>query len=77
VLSPFLLVRQFLHIFNLILYSSNTRKNGLTIVPTDEDIPPFSFFRFLVINSAQTQTQETQVMVGTTSTTASTSVNVK
>lgn len=49
----FLLVRQFVHIFNLILYSTNTREDGLTLVHTDEDIPPFSFFRFLVINPAK------------------------
>ncbi len=49
----FLLLRQFVHIFKLILYSANAREDGLTIVHTDEDIPPFSFFRFLVINPAK------------------------
>ncbi|WP_020571744.1 M56 family metallopeptidase [Neolewinella persica] len=59
----FLLIRQFVHIFNLILYSSNTRENGLTIVHTDEDIPPFSFFRFLVINPAKYAGEELQRII--------------
>ncbi|MEM6769033.1 MAG: M56 family metallopeptidase [Bacteroidota bacterium] len=46
----YLLLRQAFHVFNLILYSTNTRQQDLTMVHTDEDIPPFSFFRFLVIN---------------------------
>jgi len=46
----FLLMRQLVHIFRLVLYSTNTREEGLTIVHTDEDVPPFSFFRFLVLN---------------------------
>ncbi|MEM6772276.1 MAG: M56 family metallopeptidase, partial [Bacteroidota bacterium] len=46
----FLVVRQFLRIFKLIIYSSNERREGLTLVHTDEDVPPFAFFRYLVIN---------------------------
>lgn len=45
-----LVVRQFLRIFKLIIYSSNERREGLTLVHTDEDVPPFAFFRYLVIN---------------------------
>lgn len=62
-LLVFLLVRQFLHIFKLILYSSNTRVDGLTLVHTDEDIPPFSFFRFLVINPTKYDEDELQRII--------------
>lgn len=59
----FLLLRQFVHIFKLILYSTNTRESGLTIVHTEEDIPPFSFFRFLVINPAKYAGAELQRII--------------
>ncbi len=59
----FMLLRQFIHIFRLILYSSNTRVDGLTLVHTDEDIPPFSFFRFLVINPTKYDEEELQRII--------------
>jgi len=59
----FLLVRQFVHIFRLVLYSTNTREADLTIVHTDENVPPFSFFRFLVLNPAMYAGEELRQII--------------
>lgn len=58
-----LLIKQVSHIFNLILYSTNTREGRLTIVHTSEDIPPFSFFHFLVINPSNYGEEDLQRII--------------
>lgn len=44
------LCRQFIRLLGIIIYGKNQRSEGFTLVYTEQNILPFSFFRYLVVN---------------------------